>query len=185
MNLNNYDELARRIIGNTYRRSSVCKRLLHDFDMMGSIIEALIEADLTFKPEKGTPLRIYRKMRVNWAISKYFKEKPMLSIDQCDHNERYLKNLLKSEVGSPESEVIRNEQASSLEERVRSTLSKFKVTPIEKEYIVQYYINGLSIKEIARSKCVSHQCVSAAMQNGLKKLTTSSRQEIARLLGVS
>lgn len=179
MTLKKYEEIARQIIWKNYKK----KRLLHDFELVGSVMEALIEADRTHQPSRGTPLEIYRKIRANWTLWDYFRKKNMISIDQ-EYAELKLKNILESADITPEDELIREEQELSLEERVRRTLAKFGASSMEKEYIVQYYVNGLSIKEIAKTKCVSHQTISAAINNGLKKLAGSSREEISRLLGV-
>ena len=171
-----YEQLATKIL----RKSShpQARWVLNSGDFYG-VVSTLMEADWNFNPEKGPTREIYRKMCVSWYLGDYYKKRKntMVSIDA---GELPLKNLI-SENNNPEKILIEREEGSRRESKIRSFLGRFGVSPLEKEYIVERFVNGLEVPQIAKKKNVSVQRVGYAISNGLSKIN-SSYEDTLRIL---
>lgn len=146
-----YDKIAKRLLHRFNYKS-----LLFDDEAIGTIINALANADLKYDPSKKASLATYRIGAFFLAIKKILKDK-----------KRKIRNHLSLNVDcyEDESQIVRK-QMFDVEDVINSKL----LTDRERQCIKLRYLEGLKLKEVSEQLGITKQAVSLFTLMGLRKL---------------
>lgn len=147
-------------------RNGLAQEMLNNEDAMSNIVYNIILADSKFNGN-GNKYG-YRKDMAIYAIKKYFnrssqnKKKYTYSIDQKFNDDTT------SLSSSLEDNKLSPAQKLEISEYIDYVLDK--VSAKQADYLKKYYLDGMSLTEIAKEKGISRQAVHNVIQLALKKI---------------
>ena len=186
--LNEYIKIAKKGV-RKFAHPYIASKILNDEDVISHIVYSVMEADINWNPEyvnkagENNPksLQQYRNQHIIWAIKKYtghinHKSKRKIKTvnksvyDECGI-ERNLVEILPNENSlSSDIESINNETINRKKDLVKELLSKSKLSKRQKTSLQLYYIEGLTLQEIANKYGVTRQAIGLAIKYGLKNI---------------
>lgn len=134
-------------------------------DLIQEGYEIILEAIEEYEPNKGAHFLGYTKLQLKYHYLNKHREKQVYSLNEpigdgeievLDTIEGEELNPLDSAIGKENQEMLKN-QLNSLSKRQR-------------QIIIEYYINNLSIGEIADKLGISYRSVVNTKTNGINKL---------------
>ncbi len=182
--LSTYLDIARKMIISCAPnlRSGLREEMLASEDAISRIAESIMRADWQFNGVGN--ISGYRSYRAVCAMKSYMSTKKqnhkrhgvILSLDHdMDNNGRRFQDIVPAPI--KHSEPYKNIQ----DQEVYKLLDTNNITLLQKQRIYNYYIDGLTLSNIATKSGVTKQAVSLSIKNGLaniKKAKQSASQRV-------
>lgn len=148
---------------------SSIKRYYNRINMYDDLIQEGYEIILLciqdYDSNKGAYFLGYIKLKLKYHYLNKHKEKDILSLNQTiGEDEKEIIDLIEGNEKEPIDIVIKKEETNILLESLKN-LSKR-----QKQILVEYYINRLSISQIANKLGISYRTVVNTKTNGINKL---------------
>lgn len=161
-----YITFARKLI--TQRASVFRNKFLRDDDAISYVAERMMWSDAKYNPDKGMKRSSnryrYGRYAVKTLISKFKKRRQEIMEFSKFKSSLSLSNCCQIEQNKLDSEYCEDKQ------QVNFLLNNSGLTPTEKKYVEEHYLNNTSVKKIAENNDISRQAVEQGISLGLQKM---------------
>lgn len=162
-------------------RPGLANEMLNSEDAISNVATAIMMADWRWSPEyrsddgKVRSKRSYRNQCAIWAIQAYVgrrvNEKKMVSLDmqvtQSDNGgEMLLRDVIPSGEKRPDTLLIEQEDHTMLQKLITSSV----LTDQQKDYINRYYLENMTLQQIADDAGSSREAVRQTIERGMNKI---------------
>ena len=125
----------------------------------------LLECAKSYDLSKSVPFESYFKMNLNyWFLNRIKKKSELLVIDHNWNQGLSMADLIESTLGNCQELLELSETTSSLQKALKSLTSK------QKQAVTLYYVQNLSLGEIAEKMGCSYKVAFKHKDAGLKKI---------------
>ncbi|MCF6463958.1 hypothetical protein C3E89_11420 [Clostridium sp. Cult1] len=132
-------------------------------DLIQEGYEIILKAIENYNPNRGVKFLGYVKAMLRYGYLEKHREKQILSLNEPLEEGEFI-DLLEGSEEDPVDAVIKKEEKYLLLESLNC------LTERQKQVVVDYYINRLSIDEIANKLGISYRTVVNTKTQGIKKL---------------
>lgn len=132
-------------------------------DLIQEGYEIILKAIENYNPNRGVKFLGYVKAMLRYGYLEKHREKQILSLNEPLEEGEFI-DLLEGNEEDPVDAVIKKEEKYLLLESLNC------LTERQKQVVVDYYINRLSIDEIANKLGISYRTVVNTKTQGIKKL---------------
>lgn len=132
-------------------------------DLIQEGYETILLAIENYNPTRGVRFLGYTKAMLKYLYLEKHREKEFLSLNNTVDNGEFI-DLLEGNEENPIDIIIKNEETEILFESLNC------LTERQKQVVVDYYINRLSIDEIADRLGISYRTVVNTKTQGINKL---------------
>lgn len=134
-------------------------------DLIQEGYEIVLRALKDYDPNKGSQFLGYTKLQLKYHYLDKNKGKILSSLNvPIGDEDMELLDLLESKDAGPVDKILSEEELGELVGALNL------LTERQREIIMEFYFNGLSLKDIARKLNISYSTVANTKTSGLKKL---------------
>ncbi|QQY79155.1 RNA polymerase sporulation-specific sigma factor [Keratinibaculum paraultunense] len=134
-------------------------------DLLQEGYEIVLNAIEEYNPNKGCHFLGFVKLKLKYHYLNKHKEKQTSSLNQpVKDGDMELIDLIEDEGFSPLDNIIQKEKINKLKEGIKS------LTPRQREVIIAYYIEGMSIKDIGKKLGIAYRTVVNIKTNAIDVL---------------
>jgi len=188
--LSTYMSLAKKTISKFAPKfyNGLAKEMLSNEEAVSDVASAIMYADWRFDPDRQgktglkKTLYSYRNQCAIWAIKTYVtnkyknKNKKSLSLDNnLNSVEEYINAydlLASSSEKDPLEKLIEKEENQEITNNINELLTKANISEKQKQQIIMYYFNNLTLSKIGKHFGVSREAVRQSIKRAIETIKT-------------